>query len=226
MRHRVSGKHLGRTSSHRVALRRNLAASLFEHGTIRTTEPKAKDVRRFVEKLITIARKGDLHARRLVIARLQDRKVFSSDGEQLDQTIVQKLFNEIAPRYKDRKGGYTRIIRLAERRIGDAGQQVLLQLVEEKTAEGSGQHRGTSKRRAKAAKRVQVAGQMLRAAKGDQADEQPPDDDGTEQGADDQGQREDQAMPVEGEGQATDTPADDAPVDEAPADEPEPESEK
>ena len=88
MRHRVSGKHLNRTSSHRVALRRNLAASLFEHGTIRTTEAKAKDVRRFVEKLITIARKGDLHARRLVIARLQDRRVFSNEGEQLDQTAA------------------------------------------------------------------------------------------------------------------------------------------
>ena len=226
MRHRVSGKHLNRTPSHRVALRRNLAASLFEHGTIRTTEPKAKDVRRFVEKLITIARKGDLHARRLVIARLQDRKVFSSEGEQLDKTIVQKLFDEIAPRYKSRNGGYTRIIRLVDRRIGDAGRQVLLQLVEEETADGSAQHRGTSRRRARAAKRIQVAAQMQRAAKDDQADEQPPDDE-TDQVADDQDQVEDQATEASDDDKSVDTDApddnealaDDAPADDEPADE-------
>jgi len=79
MRHRMATKHLNRTSSHRTALRRNLAAALIEHGAIRTTEAKAKDVRRFVEKLITIARKGTLHARRLVLARLQDREMFTYD---------------------------------------------------------------------------------------------------------------------------------------------------
>ena len=129
MRHRVSGKHLGRSPSHRRAMRRNLAASLFEHGAVRTTEAKAKDVRRFVEKLITIARRGDLHSRRLVIAKLQDRRIHDSNGDDVGQTVVQRLFDDIAPRYVNRPGGYTRIIRLADRRIGDSGVQVLLQLL-------------------------------------------------------------------------------------------------
>jgi len=88
-----------------------------------------------VEKLITLAKKGTLHARRQVIALLGDRAMVDKDNpdELADMTVVQKLFNEIAPRYADRQGGYTRIIHLPERRIGDSGQQVLLQLIEEKT---------------------------------------------------------------------------------------------
>jgi len=135
MRHRVKGRQLSRTSAHRKALRRNMAASLIEHGAIRTTPAKAKEVRPFVEKLITLAKKGTLHARRQVIALLGDRAMVDKDNpdELADMTVVQKLFNEIAPRYADRQGGYTRIIHLPERRIGDSGQQVLLQLIEEKT---------------------------------------------------------------------------------------------
>ena len=135
MRHRVKGRQLSRTSAHRKALRRNMAASLLEHGAIRTTPAKAKEVRPFVEKLITLAKKGTLHARRQVIALLGDRAMVDKDNpdELSDMTIVQKLFNEVAPRYADREGGYTRIIHLPERRIGDSGQQVLLQLIEEKT---------------------------------------------------------------------------------------------
>ena len=134
MRHRVNGRQLSRTSAHRKALRRNMAASLIEHGAIRTTPAKAKEVRPFVEKLITLAKKGTLHARRQVIALLGDRAMTDKDNpdELADMTVVQKLFNEIAPRYADREGGYTRIIHLPERRIGDSGQQVLLQLIEEK----------------------------------------------------------------------------------------------
>ena len=134
MRHRVKGRQLSRTSAHRKALRRNMAASLIEHGAIRTTPAKAKEVRPFVEKLITLAKKGTLHARRQVIALLGDRAMTDKDNpdELADMTVVQKLFNEIAPRYADREGGYTRIIHLPERRIGDSGQQVLLQLIEEK----------------------------------------------------------------------------------------------
>ena len=94
MRHRISGKRLGRTTSHRRAMRRNMAASLFEHGAIRTTEAKAKELRRFVERLITAARAGTLHARRRVIAQLgHDPLMFKDDGEALEQTVVQKLFN-------------------------------------------------------------------------------------------------------------------------------------
>lgn len=135
MRHRRAGKQLSRNTAHRKALRRNMAASLFEHGAIRTTEAKAKELKGFVEKLITVARKGTLAARRQVLSVLNDRFMADkeNDGELLDKTVVQKLFDEIAPRYVNRPGGYTRIIRLAERRIGDAGKQVVLQLVEETT---------------------------------------------------------------------------------------------
>ncbi|MDY7009400.1 MAG: 50S ribosomal protein L17 [Planctomycetota bacterium] len=132
MRHRIAGKQLSRTTSHRKAMRRNLAASLIEHGAVRTTPTKAKEVRPFVERLITIARAGTLHARRQVIALLGDRAMTDSEsGELDDRTVIAKLFDEIAPKYADRPGGYTRIIHLPERRIGDAGKQVLLQLVEQ-----------------------------------------------------------------------------------------------
>jgi large subunit ribosomal protein L17 len=166
MRHRIMGKQLSRTTSHRIAMRRNMAGSLFEHGAIRTTEAKAKELRRFVEKLITIAKKGDLAARRRVVQKLQSRKIGEKDKAESDYrwykdgrgTVVQKLFDEIAPKYADRDGGYTRIIRLADRRIGDAGKQVILQLVEESGAEGSDEPRKTSRRRKRAAKRLEAAG--------------------------------------------------------------------
>ncbi len=156
MRHRIAGKQLSRTTSHRKALRRNMAASLFEHGAIRTTEAKAKELRRFVERLITIARKGTLHARRRVIQALGDRMICDGDGDPTGQTIIQKLFDEVAPRYVDRPGGYTRIIRLQERRIGDAGVQVIIQLVEEAKAGGDQPDR-TSSRKRRAVKRHEAA---------------------------------------------------------------------
>ena len=138
-------------------MRRNQAAALFEHGAIRTTEAKAKELRRFVEKLITVARQGTLHARRRVLAELgRDRAMFDENGKAADQTVVQKLFAEIAPRYEDRPGGYTRIIRLAERRIGDGGRQVILQLVEE-TSASRGESETPSRRRRRAAKRHEAA---------------------------------------------------------------------
>lgn len=161
MRHRVAGKNLGRTPSHRKALMRNLAAALFQYGAIRTTETKAKEVRRFAEKLITTAKKGTLHARRQIIARLRDRQMDTFDeASQVyvteDKTLVQKLFDEIAPRYADRPGGYTRIIRVAERRIGDGGEQVILQLVEEGASRSD--NAGSSSRKARAAKRYAAVG--------------------------------------------------------------------
>lgn len=160
MRHRIAGRHLNRTTPHRKALRRNLAASLFEHGTVRTTPAKAKDVRPFVERLISIARKGTLHARRRVIAMLRDRAMADKENpdELADQSVVQKLFDDIAPRYADRPGGYTRIIRLPERRIGDSGRQVLLQLVEETAPAAGGEVPATaSRRRKRAAQRAEAA---------------------------------------------------------------------
>ena len=133
MRHRVAGRHLSRTSEHRLALRRNLAASLFEHETISTTLEKAKEVRSFAEKLITLAKKGTLPARRRAIAMLNNRAIYAEeDGKMVKKgTVVGKLFSEIGPRYLERPGGYTRIIKLPKTRLGDGGKLVLLQLVEQ-----------------------------------------------------------------------------------------------
>ena len=131
MRHRVAGRELSRTSAHRLALRRNLAQSLIEHETISTTIQKAKEIKPFVEKLITLAKKGSLQYRRRAISVLGDRSIVAfEDGEPVEKgTVIGKLFSEHGPRYLDRSGGYTRIIRLSLRRLGDNGQVVLLQLL-------------------------------------------------------------------------------------------------
>lgn len=131
MRHRVAGRHLNRTSSHRLAMRRNLVSSLFEHETVSTTIQKAKEVQGFAEKLITLAKNGTLASRRRAIALLNNRAIYAEqEGKNVKTgTVIGKLFSEIAPRYLDRPGGYTRIIRLSKRRLGDNGQLVLLQLV-------------------------------------------------------------------------------------------------
>ncbi|MHC4554257.1 MAG: 50S ribosomal protein L17 [Planctomycetota bacterium] len=133
MRHRVAGRHLSRTSEHRLALRRNMVASLFEHETISTTLEKAKEVRGFAEKLITLGKKGTLPARRRAIAMLNNRAIYAEeDGKMVKKgTVVGKLFSEIGPRYLERSGGYTRIIKLPKCRLGDGGKLVLLQLVEQ-----------------------------------------------------------------------------------------------
>src|SRR5437868_2416849 len=111
MRHLKAGRKLGRNASHRRALYRNLAVALFQHERIITTLAKAKAVRPFVEKLITLAKRGDLHARRLVIARLgpaRDSEAKPGDGDDADhRSVVQKLFSDIGPRFKDRPGGHT-----------------------------------------------------------------------------------------------------------------------
>jgi large subunit ribosomal protein L17 len=137
MRHRVAGRELSRTSEHRLALRRNLVASLFEHETISTTIQKAKEVKPFAEKLITLAKQGTLPARRRAIALLGNRNIvaFEQGNAVSKGTVIGKLFSDIGPRYLDRQGGYTRIIRLSMRRLGDNGQLALLQLVgKEETA--------------------------------------------------------------------------------------------
>ena len=133
MRHRVAGRHLSRTSEHRLALRRNMVASLFEHETISTTLEKAKEVRGFAEKLITLGKKGTLPARRRALAMLNNRAIYAEeDGKMVKKgTVVGKLFSEIGPRYLERSGGYTRIIKLPKCRLGDGGKLVLLQLVEQ-----------------------------------------------------------------------------------------------
>ena len=131
MRHRISGRRLGRDCQHRLALRRNLVASLFEHETVSTTIEKAKEVKPFAERLITLARKGTLAARRQAISLLSNRRIVKDvEGkEAASGTVIGKLFSDIGPRYLDRPGGYTRIIRLSKRRLGDNGELCLLQLV-------------------------------------------------------------------------------------------------
>ena len=131
MRHKVAGRRLGRTKEHRLAMRRNLVSSLIEHETISTTIEKAKEVKPFAEKLITLAKKGTLQARRRAISLLGNRAIVGvEDGREVKKgTVIGKLFSELGPRYLDRPGGYSRIIRLSMKRLGDNGQLVLLQLV-------------------------------------------------------------------------------------------------
>ena len=122
---------MSRTSEHRLAMRRNMVSSLFEHETISTTIEKAREVKTLAEKLITLAKKGTLSARRRAIALLGNRDIISHEDDRTVRqgTVIGKLFSELGPRYLDRPGGYTRIIPMALRRLGDNGQLVLLQLV-------------------------------------------------------------------------------------------------
>jgi large subunit ribosomal protein L17 len=117
MRHGLSGRKFNRTKGHRRALMANLAVSLLKHEQIKTTLPKAKDLRPYAERLITLAKRGTLHARRQAIARIYDEKV------------VAKLFSVLAERYKDRPGGYTRIIK-AGFRYGDAAPMAVIELID------------------------------------------------------------------------------------------------
>ena len=117
MRHRKSGRKLGRNSSHRKAMFRNMATSLVRHGTIRTTVPKAKELRRVVEPLITLAKVDGVANRRLAFSRLRDKEA------------VGKLFSDLGPRFKDRPGGYLRILKTGPR-PGDAAPMAIVQLVD------------------------------------------------------------------------------------------------
>jgi large subunit ribosomal protein L17 len=117
VRHRRSGRKLGRDASHRKALYSNLAGALFEHGRIKTTAAKAKEVKPIAEQMITLARRGGVHARRQALAYLRS------------QDVVHKLFSDVGPRFTDRPGGYTRIIKIGPRQ-GDAAEMVYLELVD------------------------------------------------------------------------------------------------
>ena len=123
MRHRVAGKKLGRNGTHRRAVMRNIIASLFDHERIVTTIPKAKHYRRAAEKLITLGKVKTLHNVRRAQSILQDKD------------MVKKLFDEIGPRMKDRPGGYTRIVKLSKRRLGDNATQAVWELVDNKVLE-------------------------------------------------------------------------------------------
>ena len=117
MHHRKKGRHFNRTAEHRKMMMRNLATSLFLHGRVETTTAKAKELRQFAEPLITRAKRGDLHARRLVASQLTD------------PSAVVKLFAEIGPRYIERPGGYTRVLHLGHR-AGDAADIAIIELVD------------------------------------------------------------------------------------------------
>ena len=201
MRHRKAGYKLGRTSAHRTATLRNLAASLFEHGQITTTVPKAKAVQPMVEKIVTLAKRGDVHARRLVASKLgRDRRAFDwlflaknateeerqavesraefartffdiPDSSEVERNrygdlrkaprLVKHIFENVAPRFQDRAGGYTRIVRLGMRRIGDASELCVLQFV---GAEDGPEIGGNlSKRRRIADRRTAYAAEMRKA---------------------------------------------------------------
>lgn len=140
MRHRVHGRRLNRDMDHRKALRKNLIADLLCHEKIVTTEAKARTIRPAAEKMITLAKRGltkgkenaadEVHARRLAAARLPQLRTVEDDaGEYEDVDVVKKLFNEIAPRYMDRPGGYTRIIKIGKR-SGDNADMAMLMLVQ------------------------------------------------------------------------------------------------
>jgi large subunit ribosomal protein L17 len=159
MRHRVAGRKLSRTKEHRLAMRRNLVSSLFEHETISTTIEKAKEVKPFAEKLITLAKKGDLAARRRAISLLGNRDIVAVDEDGVEVkkgTVIGKLFSDLGPRYLDRPGGYTRIIRLALKRLGDNGQLVLLQLVGNEDKAEVIEEAPKKKRSRKAAEKVEA----------------------------------------------------------------------
>ncbi len=124
MRHRKNGRKLNRTSSHRKAMFRNMVASLLKHEQIKTTLPKAKELKPLVDKMITLGKRGDLHARRQAISYLQDEK------------IVRKLFDVLPERYKERAGGYSRVLR-AGYRYGDSAPMAYIELVDrDKNAKG------------------------------------------------------------------------------------------
>ena len=116
MRHKISARKLGRTSSHRDAMFRNMVTSLFEHERIVTTKQKAKEIRPIAEKMITLAKRGDLHARRQALSYIRRKD------------IVEKLFTEIQEQFADRKGGYTRILQTGVRK-GDAASMAIIELV-------------------------------------------------------------------------------------------------
>jgi large subunit ribosomal protein L17 len=129
MRHRMSGRKLNRTSSHRKALFGNMAAALIKHEQIKTTLPKAKELRSVVDKLITLGKRGDLHARRIAVSRLHG-----------DKKLADKLFSTLADRYRDRPGGYTRIVK-AGFRYGDSAPMAVIELVD-RDPDAKGQNSG------------------------------------------------------------------------------------
>jgi large subunit ribosomal protein L17 len=206
-------------------MRRNMAQSLFQYGQIETTVAKAKAVRPFVERLITLARRNTLHSRQRLIALLGDRSVISKDQQEkydemsraaqrrvlksrsgrrhrtgqvpaaynkkkftfVAESVVHRLISEVAPRYKDRPGGYTRIIRLAKRRIGDNSDLAILQLVGDEEPTGQQKRKTTIGRRRRAANRIRFAesGAKKKGRRESTAESKPPSADDAARATDD-----------------------------------------
>lgn len=200
MRHRVQHRKFNRTTSHRRALLRNLAQSMIEHGQVRTTLQKAKDLRPVIERLVTLAKSangGSITARRRIHRILSDRSMIAADrrSEYADmalatrrqalrarsgrrhrmgaplgklkftgESITRRLLAEIAPRFEDRPGGYTRVVKLAQRRIGDGGYQAIVQFVGDEQSPGSITKPRKSARRVRADARYAMAVQRGRKA--------------------------------------------------------------
>ncbi len=153
MRHGVAGVKLGRTAAHRRALFRNLVTALLEHEAVRTTDAKAKELRRWADRVITLGKQGTLHARRRAATLVQR------------QTVLKKLFDDIAPRYTARSGGYTRVVKLGVRH-GDAASLSLVELVERKGAEAESSGKKKPQRRRDRGSKKQAAAPRRRAAAG------------------------------------------------------------
>ena len=201
MRHLVARRKLNRTSAHRTAMLRNMAQSLFEHEQVRTTLPKAKELRRFAEKLITLARKahgGDLAAVRLLTKKLSDRAIISADHREAyeymndasrhkvlrarsgrrhrtgepkaglaftAESVIHRLITVVAPRFMDRPGGYTRIIHLERTRIGDNGEQAIVQLVGSEEGKGEARVSTDTARKKRAVRRYDLAKSLVKGGK-------------------------------------------------------------
>ena len=171
--HMIRGRQLSRDTEHRKALRRNMAQSLFEHGKIRTTLPKAKEIKSFVEKLITLAKTDSVNNRRRVVQLMNDRRVTDDEQEFIlnergrPTTVVQRLFKEVAPKFADRPGGYTRIVKTSDYRIGDGGTIVVLQLVDDTSRPTGTVRRSAGLRRKRNERRHQFATKVAKARGGD-----------------------------------------------------------
>jgi large subunit ribosomal protein L17 len=208
MRHRVYGRQLNRDSEHRRAMLRNLAAGLFEHGQIETTMAKAKAVQPFVEKIISLARRGTFSARRQIESRLTDRRIHSwvadsnvpdsrKDNPYFDlpqeseiefnrygevrkaPRLVQHVMTVIAPMFADRAGGYTRIVKTGRHRLGDGTDLVILQLVGRE--EGPELGGGVSRRREQADKRTAFAARLRKGEAGEEAKAEPVEEEAPEE---------------------------------------------
>ncbi len=158
MKHRVVGRRLDRTTEHRTAMLRNLVTSLLDHERIKTTAPKAKELKRFADKIITLGKKGTAHARRTAAVEIHDT------------AVLEKLFGDVAERFKSRPGGYTRIVRVG-RRAGDNAEMAVIELVDRKQAATEGEEKAEAKGDKKAAPKAAPKAEKApkkKAAKGEE----------------------------------------------------------